>query len=193
MALSNYISMCNALVFLMEPLIEIVIHDIKKNNIIYINGQLSQRKVGDPSLLNKQGLSEIEQITYPKINFDGKLVKSISVILEEQWLLCINCDLSLFSKMQDLSLAILQNNMSIQPKSLFTNDWQENIHVTIHGFIQKHNLSFDNLTHADKKTITKHLFNLGAFNQKNAADYLAKLLHIGRATIFKYLKEWRNQ
>ena len=32
-----------------------------------------------------------------------------------------------------------------------------------------------------------------AFKEKNAADYVAKVLGLGRATVFKYLKEWRNQ
>ena len=53
MILSNYTQICNALVLLMDPLIEVVIHDIKKNKIIYINGRLSGRKAGDPSLLDQ--------------------------------------------------------------------------------------------------------------------------------------------
>ena len=64
----------------MDPLIEVVIHDIKKNKIIYINGRLSGRKAGDPSLLDQEGLDSIDQIVYPKINFNGRLVKSISII-----------------------------------------------------------------------------------------------------------------
>ncbi len=95
--------------------------------------------------------------------------------------------------MQNLSQAILQNHSHSQPKSLFTNDWQENLHVTIHSYLQNHNLSFEQLTQSDKKEIVRHLLSLGAFREKNAADYVAKILSLGRATIFKYLKEWRDQ
>ena len=49
MILSNYTQICDALVLLMDPLVEAVIHDIKKNKIIYINGRLSERKVDGPS------------------------------------------------------------------------------------------------------------------------------------------------
>ena len=189
--LSNYIPICDAIVRLMDPLVEIVIHDIAGDSISYINGKLSNRKIGDASLLYPEGLDSIDQTVYPKVNFDGRLVKSVSVILEDKYLLCINCDISIFNKMQDLSSALLQ--MGNQPQSLFTNDWQEKLHVSIHSYLQNHNLSFDHLSQNDKKTLTKHLFDLGAFHEKNAADYVAKVLGLGRATVFKYLKEWRNQ
>lgn len=189
--LSSYIPICDAIVRLMDPLVEVVIHDIDQNSIVYIHGNLSKRKINDASLLDTEALKHIEQIVYQKVNFDGRLVKSISVILEDQYLLCINCDISIFNKMQELSCALLQ--MGKQPPSLFVNDWQEKLYVSIHSFLQNHNLSFDHLSKNDKKALVKHLFELGAFNEKNAADYIAKVLDLGRATIFKYLKEWRSQ
>ena len=192
MILSDYTQICDALVLLMDPLIEVVIHDIKKNKIIYINGRLSGRKAGGPSLLDQEGLDSIDQIVYPKINFNGRLVKSISIILQAKWLLCINCDVSIFSKLNELSGTLLQKNMGNQPQSLFVNDWQEKLHVTIHSYLQTHNLFFDHLRHGHKKAILRYLFDLGAFNEKNAADYIAKALSLGRATVFKYLKEWRK-
>lgn len=191
MSFFNYIPICDAIVRLMDPLVEIVIHDIAQNSIAYISGKLSNRAVGEASLLDMERLGNIEQIVYPKLNFDGRLVKSVSVILEGKYLLCINCDVSIFNKMQELSSTLLQ--MSNQPHSLFVNDWQEKLHVSIHAYLQNHNLSFDQLSQNDKKALTKHLFKLGAFNEKNAADYVAKVLQLGRATVFKYLKEWRNQ
>jgi len=189
--LSNYIPICDAIVQLMVPLVEVVIHDINQNSIVYINGKLSKRKVGNASLLDTEELKHIDQIVYPKVNFDGRLVKSISVILEGKYLLCINCDISIFNKMQELSSVFLQ--MGNQPQSLFTNDWQEKLHVSIHAYLQNHNLSFDHLSQNEKKALAKHLFDLGAFHEKNAADYIAKVLGLGRATVFKYLKEWRKQ
>lgn len=191
MSLSNYVPICDAIVRLMDPFVEIVIHDVAQNSVAYINGKLSNRKIGDASLLDSEGLTNIDQIIYPKVSFNGGLVKSISVILEDQYLLCINCDVSIFNKMQELSRAFLQ--MGNQPQALFANDWQEKLHVSIHAYLQSHNLSFDNLSQKNKKTLTKHLFDLGAFHEKNAADYIAKVLGLGRATVFKYLKEWKNQ
>ncbi|MCS5711988.1 helix-turn-helix transcriptional regulator [Candidatus Berkiella aquae] len=188
--MQQYIPICDAMVQLMHPLIEIVIHEIDSDKIIYLNGTLSARKVGDPSLLEQEALEEVSQIIYPKINFDGKLIKSISVLLENKWLLCINCDISVFSKMQNIS-ELLLSVASSQPRSLFVNDWQEKLHLTIHDYLQKNNLSFENLHSSDKKDLVKYLLALGAFNEKKAADYVAKILDLGRATVFKYLKELR--
>ena len=191
MGLSNTIELCDAVVKLLSPLVEVVIHDISENKIVYINGLLSRRKKGDESLLDSKNLNNLDKIVYPKINFDGKLVKSTSVLLGKQYLLCINCDVSIFSKMQDLSNTLLQ--MNPQPTPLFINDWQEKLHSSIHAYLQNHNLVLDNLNQCQKKALTKHLFDLGAFNQKNAADHISKSLKLGRATVFKYLKQWRNE
>ncbi len=194
MSLSNYIPICEAIVKLMEPLVEVAIHDIDSNKIAYINGNISKRKINDLSLLSaptSEELDRLGQITYPKTNFDGKIIKSISVKLNHQYLMCINCDVSIFNKMQELSSSLLK--MNTQPKSLFSNDWQENLHISINAYLQKNNLLFDHLNQNTKKALVKYLFDLGAFNEKNAADYIAKTLTLGRATIFKYLKEWRKQ
>ena len=42
----------------MQPLIEVIIHDLVSGKICYINGNLSKRKVGDSSLL---ALGEFEK------------------------------------------------------------------------------------------------------------------------------------
>lgn len=193
MDLDHYIQICDSIVRLMDPLIEMVIHDVQTDRIIYINGKLSARKVGSPSLLEKNALTDVEKIIYPKINFDGKLVKSTSVLLEGKYLLCTNMDISLFSKMQALSELMLHNFGSPQPQSLFVNDWQEKLHISIHDYIQKHNLSFEHLSTTNKNKLVKHLYALGAFNEKKAADYIAKVLTLSRATVFKYLKELREK
>ena len=150
MSLSNYIPICDAIVRLLDPLVEIVIHDITQGGIAYINGKLSNRKIGNASLLDPESLGSIDQIVYAKVNFDGKLIKSVSVILEDKYLLCINCDISIFNKMQELSSALLK--MAGQPQSLFASDWQEKLHVSIHLFLQSNNLSFDHLSQNEKKT-----------------------------------------
>lgn len=191
MPLSSYLPICDAIVRLLEPLAEVVIHDLASDTICYINGSLSQRKVGGPSLLAELE-DGLDQIVYPKLNFDGRLVKSISIPLEDKWLLCINCDVSAFNQMKTLSELFLTHRDTHQPASFFKNDWQEKLHLTIHSFVQQNNWQFSSLTGQQKKVLVKHLFDCGAFHEKNAADYVAKVLHVGRATIFNYLKEWRN-
>ena len=174
-------------------MIEVIVHDLVSGEIYYINGGLSKRKVGDLSLLEPSEFEKnIDQITYPKINFDGRLIKSISVPVDNKWLICINADASVFSQMKNLGEVFLNTIKESQPESLFKNDWQEKLHVAIHDFLKDQGLKFDELNQFQKKMLTKYLFELGAFAEKNAADYVANILGLGRATIFKYLKEWRN-
>jgi len=193
MNILHYIPICDSIVLLMQPLIEVIIHDLVSGKIYYINGNLSKRKVGDLSLLEPGEFEKnIDQIVYPKINFDGRLIKSVSLPVENKWLICINADASVFSQMKSLGEVFLNSMKENQPERLFKNDWQEKLHVAIHAFLKEQGFKFDELSHAQKKMLTNHLFKLGAFAEKNAADYVANILGLGRATIFKYLKEWRN-
>jgi predicted transcriptional regulator YheO len=189
MSLSTYISLSKAITRLMAPLVEVAIHDISTNRIIHLSGSLSNRQIGDDSGLGKTNMTEIEQVIYPKINFNGKLIKSISVPLDNQWVMCINCDVSVFHQLQGLTRALIQTD----EKSPFTNDWQEKVNESICTYIDQRNLSFDHLNRLQKKDIIAHLFDLEAFKEKNAADYVARALNMGRATVFNYLKELRTQ
>ncbi len=193
MNISSYISLCDSIALLLKPLVEIVIHDLSSGTIYYINGDFSKRKAGDLSLLEPEEFEEnIEKRVYSKINFDGRLIKSISVPLEDKWLICINADLSIFNQMKNLGELFLDTQQTNQPESLFKNDWQEKLHKAIHDFLQQQRWKFEGLTHHQKKEMAKHLFERGAFSEKNAADYIARILQLGRATLFKYLKEWRH-
>ena len=77
-------------------------------------------------------------------------------------------------------------------RALFKNDWQERLHIAINQIIQTERYEFDRLTNPQKKKIIQTLFVIGAFSEKNAANYVARILQIGRATIFNYLRELKN-
>ncbi|MCP4177296.1 MAG: hypothetical protein GY756_05980 [bacterium] len=182
----------DGIVSLLNPLVEIVVHDLDSGKICYINGKISNRKIGSDSLLNRNEIEvDLQKVIYPKLNFDGRLVKSISIRLDDNHIACINCDISIFSQMENICHQLSAVNSNAQPEGLFKNDWQEKIHVAIHSFIKEREWKFSNLTGSQKKTVAEHLFSLGAFNEKKAADYIASSLKIGRATIFNYLREWR--
>lgn len=194
MKLATLIPLCDALTRLLDPLVEVVVHDLTTNRIIHKSGALSKRQAGDPSLLSPDELEgDLSQIIYPKVGFDGRLIKSVSVPIENTWLICINCDVSVFSAMKKLSEPFLAMSALEGPKSLFKNDWQERLHRAIHDFVTSRHLSFAKLNQRQKKDIIKHLYDQGAFVEKNAADYVARALSVGRATVFNYLREWRTK
>lgn len=181
-----------AVVKLFHPLAEVVIHDVKSGKIKDIFGDLSNRQIGDDSLIDFATFDETD--CYSKINFDGRLVKSISIPVKENEqlvaLICINCDISIFEGMRELSLKMLA--IKETSSQLFTLDWQEEVNKSIHAHIQQMKWNFENLNVAQKKELVKRLYDSHAFLNKNAADYVAKVLRMGRATIFNYLKTWKN-
>lgn len=198
MNLKIYTSISKAITKLFDPLAEVVIHDVQSNTIAFICGALSKRNVGDPSLLDLDQLhnDDLSQVSYPKLSFDGRLIKSISIPIEENGelthIMCINCDVSLFEQMRSLANSLLPNSEQEQPESLFNNDWQERLHKAIHAHLKKQDWPFEDLNTVQKKDLVHHLYKQGAFHEKNAADYIAKILNMGRATIFKYLKNWKG-
>ena len=182
----------------MHPLVEVVIHDVTSGEIVFIEGGLSRRKVGDRSLLEtsiENWQDEVNQEIYPKLGFDGRLIKSISIPINEKnnttLLMCINCDVSIFKDMKHLANAFFQDLENKQPACLFKNDYQEHMHEFLHKILKEKGWRLETLNIKEKREIVKLLFEEGAFNEKNAADYIANLLNMGRATIFNYLKEWR--
>lgn len=193
MNLSKYTPLCDAIVLLLEPLVEVAIHDLETETICYISGRLSKRKVGDPSLLIGDDLEhDLAAMTYSKLNFDQRLIKAISVPVDKKYLICINCDVSVFSQMQQLSSAFLSSSPMAMPESLFKNDWQEQLHHAIHLYLDEQGWRFALLTQKQKKELVYYLYQHHAFNEKKAADYIANVLGMGRATVFNYLKSWRQ-
>lgn len=216
MNMDHIIQFSKAVERLYRPFAEVVIHDLKSQTIYAIFGTLSQRKIGDPSYLNAQDIAEemekmdessfqdgkdgkeCNHIIYPKINWDGKLVKSTSLPLRDKkgklcYLVCINFDVSWFKKIQTFSEEILISPTQFQPEALFKNDFQEKINRYLHGALLERGGRIETLRPKERKHLVYELFLNGAFDQPKAVDYVASLLKMGRATIFNYLRDWRNK
>ncbi len=195
-ALKSFIPIATAIERLLYPFAEIVIHDIKKNKIVVLYNSFSKRKINDPS-----SLSEINELLtlgdctepYEKMNWDGKKLKSISSLIKDEkgnavGLFCINLDISKLVFCQELIANFIQDNSVFpQPTPLFKDDWKEKIHHYLHAYLSKHHLNLDSIDKIEKKKLVKHLNDAGAFNGKNAAQYVAQLLKISRATVYNYL------
>jgi predicted transcriptional regulator YheO len=180
---------------LLHPYAEVVIHDIKKNQIAAIYHPFSKRRVGDSSLLSPEEISMLKDTVgpYEKINWDGKKLKSVSSIIRDDkdqavGMLCINLDISSLEKIQHLLTGFIGGEQFIlQPAPLFKDDWQEKINKYVHTYLQQHRLSLKTLQREEKKELIAHLHKIGAFSAKNAALYIAQVLKVSRATIYNYL------
>lgn len=195
--LSKFFSLGEAVSLLLFPYGEIVIHNLKTQKIVAIFNNLSKRKIGDESLLEPlehyENLPDVFPI-YPKLNWDGKKMKSISTILRDSngspiGLFCINLDISKWEEMSGfLNKWIESSDFQMQPKSLFKNDWRENINVYMDNYLKKNGLIIKTMDREDKKKLVRSLQKEGGFQTKNAATYIADILGVSRATIYNYLR-----
>jgi D-arginine utilization repressor len=180
---------------LLYPHAEVVIHDIKKNRIAVIMNAFSKRRVGDPALLTEEeSHMESDWIgPYEKINWDGRKLKSVSSLIRDEQgqavaMLCINLDISDLEKVNKfISGFIGGDNMVPQPELLFKEDWQEKINQSVYTYLNQKQLTLENLRRHEKKALIEYLQKIGAFNAKNAALYVARVLKVSRATIYNYL------
>jgi predicted transcriptional regulator YheO len=193
--------MAEAFSKLLHPFAEIVIHDIEKSRIEAIFNPFSQREVGDESYLDQWDfpVDPLQHVIgpYEKLNYDGKKLKSISVVLRDseckaKGFLCVNMDISVFERYQQTMQLFLGNNdpATSQPfEGLFKNDLYEQINIYVQQYCREHQLSLDILNRQQKQTLIIELKERGAFKGKNATNYLARVLGVSRATIYNYLKE----
>lgn len=194
--LESYKPIAEAISLLLFPYAEVVIHDFKTNCMEAIFNNLSKRKIGDESLLDKMEKFTDPQDVFPpyfKINWDGRKMKSVSSLLRNRigapiGLLCINLDISKWEQMHKLILTLIESNIE-QPDFFFKNDWREKINVYVTTYLKKHGLSLKSLDRKGKRKLLFELRDEGAFETKNAASYVADVLQISRATVYNYLKE----
>ncbi len=183
---------------LLHPFAEVVVHDLSKDQIEAIYNPLSRREVGDNSYLDRIDFHDSETIIgpYAKTNWDGRPMKSISIVIRNQLgvaegFLCVNMDVSAFTTANQLLQLFLKNNSELPEASqcLFKEDLYEKINVYVQKFCQERQVSLEALSREEKREIISALSEDGAFDGKNAAIYIGRVLGISRATVYNYLKE----
>ncbi len=200
-AIKAFLPTAEAIQRLLYPHAEVVLHDIKLNQIAAIFNPFSKRRVGDSSLLTKEDeMATLDECIgpYEKTNWDGRKLKSVSSVIRDEnnkavGMLCINLDVSMFEKFHLLiSEFVNYDHLIPQPMPLFKDDWQERINNYVHQYLSEHHLSLEALNRQEKKNLIEHLYNIGAFNGKNSAKYVAQIIKISRATVYNYLNEHEN-
>lgn len=195
-AIKSFLPTAEAIQRLLHPHAEVVVHDMKLNQIVAIFHPFSKRRVGDSSLFTKEEeMARLEDCVgpYEKINWDGRKLKSVSSVIRDEnnktvGMLCINLDISKLEKFNNLIASFINSEeFSPQPEPLFQDDWQERINKYIHAYLLEHHLTMESLNRSEKKELIEHLHKVGAFSARNAALYIAKNIGVSRATIYNYL------
>lgn len=198
--LSRYQPIADAIATLFSPYAEVALHDLASQTLVYIANNYSQRELGDDSNLSDLQFDQHSQVIgpYQKRNWDGRQLRSISTVLRDDngqpvGLLCINLDITVFeSAKAALDIFLSGHQLQPQPDVLFQDDWQERINTYTHHWLQQQKLTLATLNNVSRRKLIEALYQQGAFNGKNAAGYVAKILNIARATVYNQLKNIKN-
>lgn len=196
-ALRTYHPVCDAIALILQPYAEVVLHDLSSETVSYIANNFSKRDLGEPSLLHEIDFKPNDRTIgpYEKVNFDGRRLKSVSAVLRAPddraiAILCINIDVShIQSAIQVLSAMSTVSIDQGKPAALFKEDWHERVNEYVHGWTTKRGLMIADLTRAQKRQLVRELAEDGAFSGKHAAAYISKILQMGRATVYNYLRD----
>lgn len=195
----QFVPLADGVATLLSPHAEVIIHDPKTQEIMHISNSFSKREKGSPSNLEGMKFSPTRDVIgpYEKINWDSRRLKSVSIVLKDTTgepvgLMCINLDISVADELNRVLTAFISpHDIVQQPEELFRNDWHEKVNLYIRNWAQEHQKSVQNLALPDKRAIVKNLYEQGAFKNPKSHEYVAGVLGLARATIFKYLKQFR--
>jgi len=192
----NLESIAQGITALLHPNAEVVIHDLSTQKISAIFNNFSNRKAGDPSLLDPDVNWSKESSPYgpyEKTNWDGQPLHSVTIILKDDTgqaraLLCINVDVSVLKQAQALIGSFVNQRVTEKPESLFKGDWKERIHTFVHGWLRTEQKNLDSLTQQEKRLLVLELKKQGAFKAKHAAQHVADTLNVSRPTVYNHLR-----
>jgi len=196
-AFQPYLMIAKAISTMLRPHVEVIIHDLETETIAHIENPISKREIGDASLLHEIEYSSDADIIgpYEKINFDGRRIRSITVVLKSQeqkaeGLMCVNFDFSPFAENANMLMNLFGGSLkNEQPQTLFKNDWHEKINVFVSRWLNERHTTLSQMNRIEKKELVAALYAEGAFAWSNSATYISRILKLGRATVYKYVNE----
>lgn len=199
--LDNYKAIADAIAALFFPHAEVVIHDLRNQRVAYLANNISKREIGDDSALEDMlaGSDDERNIgPYEKLNWDGRRMRCVSNVLfddngQPAGMLCINFNIAVFDDVRStLDLFIKGAGVVAQPEELFRDDWQERINTFLHGWLRERQIGLNGLTREHRRELVEALYAEGAFRGKSSANYVANVLGMGRATVYKHLKQMKE-
>lgn len=191
---------------------EVAIHDFGniKNSLVYIEGNISRRKIGSPlpdmlyRLLKEFGDDAPDKYGYKSTTRDGKILKcSTNMVRDDQGklegCLCINFNVTDFSFLATAfnDFTFLANKSTNGTDTTTTQDdipstFAETMESAIDFVVAEHGKAPAVLKKADKLEIMQILDKDGVFMIKGSVDYIARVFGASRYTIYNYLKQIRN-
>ncbi len=193
--IAPFAPLIEGIVALLHPHAEVAVHDVKQDRIVAIWNPISNRSVGDESLLgelpaHESGFGVLGP--YEKIGIDGHRITSVTVeIANGAGLVCVNLDrFALDSAIE--ALQRFAQAVTPQPSALFERDWREEISRLVDEWCRQQHIDRNRLKRDQRIEIVRLLDEKGLFATRNAGTLIAATLGVSRATIYSLLQKARS-
>jgi predicted transcriptional regulator YheO len=188
--------LADAITSILGDACEVVIHDFSNpdESIIHITGNVTGRKVGGP--LTDLGLAILRQgqvpdtlIDYTTYTPDGRKLRSSTVFLKDEagvpfGAICVNIDTT-----RPLApSALAYGGMELDPLETFADSSTAVITRVFNTLVSRTGRPVRNMSRPEKIGLVYGLDRTGIFCLRKAADIVAELLGVTRATVYVYLK-----
>ncbi|QIZ37858.1 transcriptional regulator [Saccharopolyspora sp. ASAGF58] len=191
------VPLVEALARLLRPHGEIVLHDLEHDRVLGIWNNLSNRKVGDESLLAELPDADEGQAVmgpYERVTIDGRRMTSVSAVIRDdagapRGVLCVNLDRSPVDQAVAMLSALAPQATEPRPDGLFKRDWREQIALLVDIWCRDNSIARSALTRTHRLEIVRQLQAADLFATRNAAQHVAAALDCSRATVYTLLNE----
>ncbi|MEU1726739.1 PAS domain-containing protein [Nonomuraea sp. NPDC005692] len=191
---------CEAVAALLAPYAEVVLHDVRGDQVLGVWNPMSGRGPGAPSLLGE--LDRLDPSPngvygpYEKLLADGRRLSSVSAVLrdsggEPSAVLCVNLDRTPLEQAAALLAAFAAPSVP-RPEALFEQDWTERVQQIVGAYVREHGRPVERLTREDRLAVLAELDQAGIFTVRRAPSVVAGALRTSRSTLYALLAELRR-
>lgn len=207
--LAHYVNVAQALGEMFSPILETVVHDLRKpeSSIIAIyNGSLTGREVGDSATnlgrrLMRGDFPDVV-VGYENESPNGQKMKSSSLAIRDQegkliGVMGLNLDISYFDQFGKFIEQFISRNGSdyvSEPErfkqSPGNSTPEDDIEDEINTFITNKNWNTRTLSYDDKREIVEHLYERGFFKIRGSVTIIANKLGLTRPSVYNYKNDY---
>ncbi|MFE2913770.1 transcriptional regulator [Kitasatospora indigofera] len=192
---------CQAVVLLLGPYAEVVLHDPRTDRVLGIWNPMTARQHGDPSLLGElDALDQAKQDVYGpylKVLADGRRLSSVSAVLrdpggEPSAVLCINLDRTPLEEAAAVLAGFAAPTVQ-RPEPLFEQDWVDRVQHTVGSYVRESGRRVERFGREDRLAVVGRLDEAGVFAVRRATPVVAAALKVSRSTVYALLAEHRDR
>jgi predicted transcriptional regulator YheO len=205
--IENLRQMADGVVSMFGRNCETCIHDLTslQNSLIYVQGNVTQRKPGAPAtdllvkLLKQQGNSAEDIHNYRTITEDGRSLKSSTTFIRNSTgtivaAFCINFDTTDFFNASQTLMPFLNDseNGGIPGSETFAHSIEDTVEALFMQGMEEVGKHPTTMSVEEKTTLIRLLEEQGTFQLKGAVEQVALLMGVTRYTVYNYLKKIRH-